>query len=222
MIRHCMRNQHAVWERIAESFDRNRTRTWPHVEEFLQRLPPNARVLDLMAGNGRHTRSIVAGGHQATWFDWSRPAARIAARRYQDAAVVVGDATQLPFCAGAFDAAIFVAGLHSIPTAQGRAASLRELHRVLRPGGLAQVTVWSRDAPRFAELGEPGKELDVELPWRSDGHDEARAYHLYTAPGLRRDCEAASLQVVHAAMVAVVSREGADNLVAEVVRPANG
>ncbi|HLF16768.1 MAG TPA: class I SAM-dependent methyltransferase, partial [Candidatus Thermoplasmatota archaeon] len=171
---------HSMWERIAHSFDRSRVRTWPHVEAFLRTLPPGSRVLDLMAGNGRHTRTVLDAGHQAVWLDWSRPAATIARSRYPAAGAVVGDAVHLPFADATFDAAIDVAGLHSIPTPEARVASLRELRRVLRPGGRAQVTVWSRDAPRFHARGEPGRPLDVVLPWRADGHDEDRAYHLYT------------------------------------------
>ena len=211
------RDQHRVWEAIASSFDRSRTRRWPHVEAFVATLPPESRVLDLMAGNGRHTASIVEVGHRATWFDWSRPAARIAARRYAVADVVVGDASQLPFADGTFDAAILVAGLHSIPTAEGRAGCLRGLHRVLRPGGAAQVTVWSRDAPRFQAQGTPGEPIDVVLPWRSHGHDEARHYHLYTPAALRTELTAAGLAVTSEAMVSVVG-PGPDNLVAEVRR----
>lgn len=215
LARKAVRGQHAVWERIADSFDRSRTRTWPHVEAFLGSLPPGSRVLDLMAGNGRHTRSILEAGHGATWVDWSRPAARIAARRYPDADVVAADAVALPLATGSFDAAILVAGLHSLPTSAGRHACLAELRRVLRPGGRAQVTVWSRDAPRFAGLGEPGEPLDVELPWRSHGHDEPRQYHLYTPAALRADVAAAGFHVRAASQVAVVSRTVPDNLVIE-------
>jgi tRNA (uracil-5-)-methyltransferase TRM9 len=204
-------DQHRVWESIAQSFDQSRTRRWPHVEDFLRGLPPG-RCLDLMAGNGRHIPSILDAGHTATWLDWSRPAARIAAKRYP-ADVVVADATQLPLASASHDAAIYVAGLHSIPTAAGRAASLAELHRVLVPGGSAQVTVWSRNAPRFADQGEPDQPLDVVLPWRSHGHDEPRQYHLYTRAALRRDLEAAGFTVVEEADVAIVS-DAPDNLVA--------
>lgn len=209
------RDAHAVWERIAHSFDQSRTRTWPHVAAFLARLPPGSRVLDLMAGNGRHLPLIQGAGHRATWLDWSRPAARIAARRHPQADAVVADATALPFAPAAFDAAILVAGLHSIPTPDGRARSLAELRRALRPGGAVQVTVWSRDAPRFRHEGTPGEPVDVTIPWRSHGHDEARHYHLYTAAALRGELEAAGFTVVREDAVAIVSREGPDNLVAE-------
>lgn len=211
------RSQHAVWEAIASSFDRNRTRTWPHVESFLRGLPSGSRLLDLMGGNGRHLAPALAAGHRAVWLDFSRPASRIVAKRYPEAAVVVADATRLPIADAALDACIFVAGLHSLPTAAARAQSLAELHRVLRPGGVAQVTVWSRDAPRFKEQGTSGEPLDVVIPWRSDGHDAPRHYFLYTPDALARELEAAGFVVHSVARASVVAAE--DNLVAVVQRP---
>lgn len=209
--------QHGVWEAIAHSFDRSRTRTWPHVEAFLRGLPPGARVLDLMGGNGRHTRCVLEAGHRATWLDWSRPAARIVAQRYPAVGTVVADATRLPLADASFDACIFVAGLHCLPTPAARRAALRELRRVLRPGGVAQVTVWSRDAPRFRHQGAPGQPIDVVLPWRSDGHDQERPYHLYTPAALADDLGAAGLGGADVKAAAVVGREP-DNLVATVRR----
>ncbi|HUR62681.1 MAG TPA: methyltransferase domain-containing protein [Candidatus Thermoplasmatota archaeon] len=210
--------EHGVWEAIAHSFDRNRTRTWPHVERYLASLAQDSRVLDLMGGNGRHTRSILGTGLPATWLDWSRPAARIVAQRYPGAAAVVGDATRLPLRDASFDACIYVAGLHSLPSPAARVASLAELRRVLRPGATAQVTVWSRDAPRFRPQGPAGEPLDVVLPWRSDGHDEPRTYHLYTPATLDGDLQKAGFEVLALDAVAVVAPEP-DNLVAVVRRP---
>ncbi|MEA3142919.1 MAG: tRNA (uracil-5-)-methyltransferase [Thermoplasmata archaeon] len=210
--------EHGVWEAIAHSFDRNRTRTWPHVEAFLRGLPPGSRVLDLMGGNGRHTRCVLDAGHRAAWLDWSRPAARIVADRYPQVAVVVAEATHLPLADASFDACIFVAGLHCLPTPTARQSALRELRRILKPGGGAQVTVWSRDAPRFRAGGTPGHPIDVVLPWRSDGHDEPRPYHLYTPAALEADLHAVGFETYGIEAVAVVAREP-DNLVATVRRP---
>ena len=210
-------DQHAVWERIAHSFDRSRSRTWPHVEAFLGRLAPGL-LLDLMCGNGRHSRVAAAAGHRVVALDWSRPLVRLVHARH-DAAAVVGDATRLPFADGSFDACIYVAGLHGLADAGERAASLAELRRVLRPGGLAQVTVWSRDAPRFAALAVPGEPMDVDIPWRADGHAESRHYHLYTADALRLACEQAGLRLERQEAVAILG-DVPDNLVVEVLRPA--
>lgn len=195
-----MPDQHRVWERIAASFDASRQRPWSHVEAFIKAAP--RPVLDLMCGNGRHLRPGVVG------VDWSRPLCRLAARRGD---AVAGGAEALPFPDGTFGAAVCVAGLHGIPAAAGRDAALRELARVLRPGAAAQITVWSRHAPRFAAL--PDDQVDVVVPWRSGGLDEARTVHLYTPGTLQDAVVAAGLEPVSMEEVAIAASRP-DNLVA--------
>lgn len=203
--------QHRVWTAIADSFDRTRQRAWPHVTAFLREAPAGARVLDLMAGNGRHAKVAQASGLDVVALDW---ASSLVAK---SPGAVVGDAVQLPFNDESFDAAIYVAGLHGLPTAAARTASLRELRRVLRPGGRAQITVWSRNAPRFANLKLPPGPADVRVPWKADGHDASRFYHLHTEASLR---EALLQADFHVDALAAVAAGGttADNLVAA-VRP---
>lgn len=207
-------DQHRVWEAIAASFDASRDRKWPHVLNYLERAPAG-RVLDLMAGNGRHL--ATRGDHEAIWFDWTRPLAREMQGRY-DAEVVVGDAARLPFTDGSIAACTYVAGLHGIPTATGRADSLNELRRILRVGGTAQITVWSRHAPKFKHMSGKGS-IDANIPWKSGGHDENRYYRLYTLEDLRAECEASGLTVTRAEHVAVVAKEGWDNEMVEVIKP---
>jgi SAM-dependent methyltransferase len=207
-----MADQREVWTAIADSFDRTRQRPWAHVVAFLEGLPPGSRVLDLMAGNGRHARAATTAGHDVVALDWSLPlVSRSPGQR------VLADATRLPLRTAKFDACVFVAGLHGLADAADRAACLGELHSVLREGGTAQVTVWSRDAPRFREAGAPGQPTDIGLPWRGDGLDRVRTYHLYTAAALREDLERAGFTVDRVEAVAIAEAEP-DNLVAVVHR----
>ncbi len=198
-----------MWETIAASFDASRTRTWDHVEAYLQ--GASGRILDLMAGNGRHTVLGERLGLEMVWSDWSRPMAAAMRGRIRGP-IVVSDATNLPFRDAVFDGCAYTAGWHGLPTPEGRHASLRELRRVLKPHAEAQITVWSRQAPRFRDRGDPGP-MDVELPWRSGGHAEMRTYHLATPESFEADLEAAGLRVLHLEEVAIVSRSP-DNLVA--------
>lgn len=195
-----MADQFEAWNTIASSFDATRNRTWAHVEAFLDAQP--SRVLDVMCGNGRHLRPGMVG------VDWSEGLTQAAARQ---GAVVRGDATRLPFADGAFEAAIYVAGLHGIESREARVASMRELRRVV--DGQAQVTVWSRDAPRFAKLDLPAGPCDLVVPWRRDGHDVARFYHLYDAASLEADCVAAGWRVDRVEGVAIAA-SSPDNWVA--------
>lgn len=183
--------QRRLWDAIGPSFDATRGKPWPHVEAFLATLPPHSRVLDLMAGNGRHTETALRLGHQATWSDWSRTLAATAAKRCQGAHMVLADAAHLPFPDASFDAVLLVAGLASVPQGQRRAQVLSEARRVLAPGALVQVTTWSRAAPRFEAMGLATGPADVVVPWRAGGLDVERPYHLYSAQSLREALEAA-------------------------------
>jgi SAM-dependent methyltransferase len=61
-------------------------------------------------------------------------------------ALVQGDAERLPFRGGFFDAAVSVGVLHHTPeTAEG----VKEIHRLLKPGGLAIVMLYRRGNPKW-------------------------------------------------------------------------
>jgi ubiquinone/menaquinone biosynthesis C-methylase UbiE len=63
----------------------------------------------------------------------------------------VADATELPFASDDFDALLCQQGLQFLPD---KAAAVGEMHRVLRPGAVAAVSVWSglEENPYLAAL----------------------------------------------------------------------
>ena len=70
----------------------------------------------------------------------------IAGRRGHE--VVVMDCLNLPYRSGVFDAAICVAVVHHLSTVERREKSVRELARVVRPGGRLLVYVWAMEQSR--------------------------------------------------------------------------
>jgi SAM-dependent methyltransferase len=116
------------------------------------RLPvgPGTRVLDLGCGAGRHAFEALRRGALVTALDTDAGelasvagmvAAMRAAGEVPDGAAatcVTGDATAMPFPAGAFDVIIAAEVLEHIPADQ---AALREITRVVAPGGTVAVTV---------------------------------------------------------------------------------
>jgi tRNA (uracil-5-)-methyltransferase TRM9 len=77
------------------------------------------------------------------------------------------DNLQLPYRAAAFDAVISIAVLHHLSTPGRRLAALRELFRVLRPGGRMLVYVWSLEEggqKKGASIVKPGV-ADALVPW---------------------------------------------------------
>lgn len=197
----------ATYERIAESFAATRREPWPEVVAFLDSLLRDSRVLDLGCGNGRHSIVSAARGHLVVGVDFSRRLLRTAlrdlARRSEAKRIrwVEADAAVLPFRSEAFDAALCVAVLHHLPSEGDRIAALRELHRVLAPGGRAIVSVWAMDQPRFRDVVEadrsstPEVRGDVEVPWTlPDGSVVPRYYHLFQEAELERIIIASGLE----------------------------
>jgi len=103
-------------------------------------LAPGERVLEVGPGTGYYSLDVarqLAPDGQLDVLDLQQPMLDELLRRaaMEGAANVVatqGDARDLPFPAATFDAAFLVATLGEIPD---RDQALRELHRVLKPGG---------------------------------------------------------------------------------------
>ena len=107
------------------------------------------RLLDLGCGPGIYGRALARDlpGAAVTGLDLSRPMLRYAARRARAArlarfVLVRGDAMALPFGAQRFDGAVCCGALHLFPDTAG---ALRELVRVLAPGGRLAVAAFLRE-----------------------------------------------------------------------------
>jgi ubiquinone/menaquinone biosynthesis C-methylase UbiE len=121
------------------------------------RLSPGDVLLDLACGPGIYTRPFarqVAPG-LVVGLDLS-PAmlrharSRARAANLQNLALVRGDALHLPFAGGRFDVVNCCGALHLFPDSD---LALREVHRVLKPGGRFTVAAFRRGSGRWATLG---------------------------------------------------------------------
>jgi len=97
----------------------------------------------------------------------------------------------LPFSEGVFDWAISVATYHHIRGERERQSALKELLRVLKPGGEAFITVWNRWQPRFWLSGK-----EVAVPWRTEGKTLYRYYYLFSHAELGRLAKQAGFEVL--------------------------
>ncbi len=181
-----------TYDRIASSYAATRTRPWPEVLEFVATLPPRSAILDIGCGHGRHAKPAAQAGHRVVCVDLCRPLLAIGndtSAKAMTARIewVVGDATSLPIRGSTFDAALYVAVLHHLPSREDRVAALAEVRRVLRPSGRAFISVWAKDNPYLRDVVGLRLEDDVEVPWHlPDGTAVPRFYHLFSESELER------------------------------------
>src|SRR5580658_11178472 len=120
------------------------------VDFSLLPIQPGDRLLDLGCGGGRHAFEAARRGARVVAVDLDRSelaqvtaifAAMAEAGEIPEGAsgiAVAGDATCLPFPDGSFDKVIAAEVLEHLPADQ---IAMNEIARILRPGGVAAVTV---------------------------------------------------------------------------------
>jgi demethylmenaquinone methyltransferase/2-methoxy-6-polyprenyl-1,4-benzoquinol methylase len=126
-------------------------RLWRKSVQRILRVGPGDRVLDLAAGTGTSSVSFAASGADVVACDFSLGMLQVGQYRLAKndpllaksrgrVSFAAGDALNLPFKDGAFDAVTISFGLRNV---QGTREALAEMRRVTRPGGRLVVCEFS-------------------------------------------------------------------------------
>jgi ubiquinone/menaquinone biosynthesis C-methylase UbiE len=78
--------------------------------------------------------------------------------------VTGGDGRALPFADGSFDVVVSSTALHNIPDAAGRERAVREIARVLRPGGRVVISDIRYLADYAAAFRDAGMQAEIKRP----------------------------------------------------------
>jgi ubiquinone/menaquinone biosynthesis C-methylase UbiE len=111
-------------------------------------LPPGGRVLEIAPGPGYLSIELARDSHfRVTGLDISKTFVEIAQGKAREAGVAVdfrhGNASDMPFEAEAFDLTVCVAAFKNFSEP---VEAIREMHRVLAPGGIAIISDLRKDA----------------------------------------------------------------------------
>lgn len=127
------------------------------------------RVLDVCCGPGMLAQAAAERGALAVGLDFPE-VVKVARKLVPAAEFHQGDAQNLEFPNNAFDAVVCGYGLMHVPDAE---KVLREMFRVVRPGGKVAVSVWESTTPHngfglvYAAVRAHGN-LNVPLPHGAD------------------------------------------------------
>jgi ubiquinone/menaquinone biosynthesis C-methylase UbiE len=132
------KNVRNIYNNIAESFSDKRYTTWDWIDNFINTIDINSKILDLGCGNGRNMKYpnyIFYGVDNCEEF--------IKLAKLVSSNVYLSDMTTLPFEDNLFDAIISIASFHHLSTIERRIKCLEEINRVLKPGGKILLSIWS-------------------------------------------------------------------------------
>jgi alkylated DNA repair protein alkB family protein 8 len=211
-----------TWDAIAESFDHTRKKPWKQCLDFIEFLDASSLVIDLGCGNGRHLIPCAQHCKMVIGFDISKNLLSIAEKKAQmqhvcNTVFVHGNLIQLPFKNNVYDAVLYIASLHNIKEKEYRLQSLQEVNRILKPKGIAMISVWSRWQQKFRnyffkKLLSYKKEFgDIEIHWCQHKLDIPRFYHLYSKKEFKDDLRQAGLSIKNIESVHIHSKFSADN-----------
>lgn len=161
-----------VYNDISKDFDKTRYYVWNEVKRFLDSLPKKSRLFEAGCGNGKNmlyrNDLIVEGCDVCENF--------VNICKSKGLEVTLGDILQIPQQNESFDNVICVAVLHHLLTYDNRVAAVKELLRILKPGGCVYIEVWNKAENKKDKWTYVG-DNNYLVKWKST-YD--RYYHIFT------------------------------------------
>ncbi|XP_060659838.1 LOW QUALITY PROTEIN: alkylated DNA repair protein alkB homolog 8, partial [Drosophila nasuta] len=134
-------NVHEVYDKIADHFSDTRHTPWPQVADFLNSFEASSVVLDVGCGNGKY----LGCNPQLLSIGCDRSMGLLGVSNGRGQSVFRCDCLQLPVRSAGMDGCISIAVIHHLASTERRLTAIREMARVLRPGGRALIYVWAKD-----------------------------------------------------------------------------
>jgi SAM-dependent methyltransferase len=178
------------WEQIYRREGRVFPEPFPRFSEVVDafRIHGCRVILDLGCGSGRHTVQLARQGFQSLGLDISSTALHLAQawmrEEGHEGCFALADTRQpLPFCDGSIEGVLSTQVIHHARIPAVRMA-IREIRRILVPGGLAFVTVSGRkDAGIDFQEIEPGTFVPLSGP------EAGLPHHIFSVEELRSEFE---------------------------------
>lgn len=175
-------NVHKVYRAIADHFSNTRFNQWHWITDFInETAKPGNLILDVGCGNGRNMEGYDK--NQVYGIDTCPEFVEICNERgYQ---VLQANMCHIPFPDNYFEHLLCIASFHHLSTEERRLEALREMHRVLKPGGTMLLSVWSIRQPakskqQFTNFG------DTMVSWDKFGETYERYYYIFEDEELYR------------------------------------
>ena len=173
-------NVNDIYEEIATHFDVTRVTKWNWVDDFLNNLKPYSLVLDLGCGNGRnmnHENIKFIGVDNCEKF--------VKICNDKGLNVINCNMTKVDLENEKVDAIICIAVFHHLSTLDNRLEALREMKRLVKPGGKILLSIWSINQPQKTRRQFKNYGNNIVL-WNSYGKIFERYYYIFKINEIKR------------------------------------
>jgi alkylated DNA repair protein alkB family protein 8 len=190
------------FDNIAEEFDKTRKSNWKEFDSFLPYIKDNQILIDLGCGNGRffhfikkHRKIKYLGIDKSKKLIEKACEALKNTQNNNETKFIEGDILKIPVDNNFADVVSAIASIHHIPSQELQGKAIHEIHRILKPDGIAIITVWNLYQPKYRKyiwyswikwlLSLGAYDInDVFIPWGNSGIK--RYYHAFTKNKLER------------------------------------
>ncbi len=147
----------AMFDEVARKYDRTNAvlsvgNSWLWRFHTVRAIAPieGERILDIAAGTGTSSAAIARSGAEVVAVDFSPGMIEVGKKKHPTIDFIEADAMALPFSANEFDAVTISFGLRNIKDPR---KALKEMYRVLKPGGRIVVCEFSHPSRAVLKAG---------------------------------------------------------------------
>ena len=173
-----------TYDKIAKPFASTRKFLWDDLKPLSQYIKDGDKVLDLGCGTGRLYQLFGENQVEYVGMDNSMGQLEMAREQFPEGNFRFGELTITSLDDEEFDIIYCIAAFHHLPNKELRLKSLREMSRVLKPGGYVVMTNWnlfSDSAQKNVAKGKWKQKIgtgDFIVPWlNSEGELLGKRYY---------------------------------------------
>lgn len=189
------------YDLVSDKFSSTRAFMWRDLEFIKDYAKPGSRILDFGCGNGRLAEFLKEKYSEYVGVDVSQKLIDIAKQTYSSEKTefikINPKVIKLPFEDNNFDAIFSIAVFHHLPGKEYREKVVKELYRILKPGGKIIITVWDLWQKRFWKyhteavknkiLGRSELDWgDLHIPFKAGEEVFSRYHHAFCKRELKK------------------------------------
>jgi len=191
-------SQQDAWNAIAKIWKGYRQKPFRDIQTFIDIILASkpGRILEIGCGSARNLVNFARNGFQCFGIDFSEEMLNYARQFAKDNKIKLGLkygwAQNIPFPRNSFDYVLNIAVIHHLKK-EDRFHSLKEMLRIMKPGGIAIVTAWNKFNPKFWKFL---LKKETFIPWKINDIVYHRYYYFFSFFELKNLIKKAGFKII--------------------------